>query len=789
MSLPRIVIVLLASGALLACGAPNKEGGPEDLADAHPMLSLEQLMAPASYVVPQISPDGELVSWIGPLDGTPNLFVAKVDDLESARPVTHFSDSGVRATDVSGQVMYRWHYDSKRIIYPKDYGGDENWDIHIVDVETGVDRNLTPLPEKSVSVVALGREQPNLALISVETFGQFNPDIYRLDLQTGEQTLVQRNEGSLAYLSDHDLNIRLSISFSPDGGLDFHKFGEEGRGETIYRVSAENMPALLAAKYQKVIRFTADNRSLILYDAQNRDKAALVSLDVETGAINLLAEDGRVDIGGVLFDPVDQVPQAYASNYKRTNWTVLDDELAGDFEALASLEQGDWKVLSRSDDKSIWVVQYMAANKPIAFYLYDSIGKRGTRMFSSTPQLEGLRLSDMHPFSLTTEDGFELISYITLPPWTDPDDDGRPDKPVPVVVYVHGGPSDERAQYAFGPFVHWLANRGYGFLYVNFRGSAGFGKAYMNAQKMEWGGKMHQDVLDQVQWVIDEGIAIPDKVAILGGSYGGYETLVAMTMTPDVFACGVDIVGPSNLEIFMPHWDEDRMGKTIGDPRTAEGRKFLRSRSPINFAHQTTRPVLIGQGANDSRVPQEQSDIVVEKMQEAGVDVTYIVYPDEGHGFQRPANSMSFYAITELFLHKCLGGRYEAISDQIEGSSVQVPVGVEHIPGLAEALAARTETGLPDRPTVEVDAATLERYHGDYKLDAYDVVIDVVWNGESLLFEMPGQPAAELYPTSDTEFFFKVAPSTVRFFLDDAGSVSHLVLYSQGTETRATRVQ
>ena len=329
----------------------------------------------------------------------------------------------------------------------------------------------------------------------------------------------------------------------------------------------------------------------------------------------------------------------------------------------------------------------MSSDEPVSFYLYDRESKSGQFLFTSTPQLEGLKLSRMHPYVLTTDDGFDLVSYITLPPWTDPDDDGRPDQPVPIVVYVHGGPNDERAQVGFGALVHWLTNRGYGFLYVNFRGSAGFGKAYMNAQKMEWGGKMHQDVLDQVQWAIDEGVADPHKVAILGGSYGGYEALVGMTMTPDVFACGIAIVGPSNLEIFMPHWDEDRMGKIIGDPRTEEGRAFLRSRSPINFAQNTKNPVLIGQGARDSRVPQEQSDTVVEKMQQAGVEVTYIVYPDEGHGFAKPANNMSFYAITEVFLGQCLGGRYEPIDVQIEGSSVQVPVGGEHIPGLKEALA------------------------------------------------------------------------------------------------------
>ena len=665
-----------------------------------PILPLERLMAPGSFGTPLISPDGRLISWIAPLDGISNLYVAPAHDIGAGRPVTRFTEGGVRGTNVSGKVIYRWHYDSRRVIFPMDYDGDENWDIHIVDVETGEERNLTPVPDKKVEIIAYGRAKPDDVLVSVVTFGQTNPDVYHLNLASGEFTLVQKNEGSLAYLADSDLKIRLSISFSDEGGLDVYQFSTApeavGRGALIYQVAPDDLPAHTTAVYQGIIRFDASGEHLYIYDAQGRDKAALVTVDLETGDLNLLAEDDRVDIGGVIYHPTKATVQAYATNWIETEWTAIDPEIEADLEALAQIKDGELSVLSRSEDDSKWIVQYMSSDEPVSFYLYDRESKSGQFLFTSTPQLEGLTLSRMHPYVLTTDDGFDLVSYITLPPWTDPDDDGRPDQPVPIVVYVHGGPSDERAQVGFGALVHWLANRGYGFLYVNFRGSAGFGKAYMNAQKMEWGGKMHQDVLDQVQWAIDEGIADPDKVAILGGSYGGYEALVGMTMTPDVFACGIAIVGPSNLEIFMPHWDEDRMGKIIGDPRTKEGRAFLRSRSPINFAQNTKNPVLIGQGARDSRVPQEQSDTVVEKMQQAGVEVTYIVYPDEGHGFAKPANNMSFYAITEVFLGQCLGGRYEPIDAQIEGSSVQVPVGVEHIPGLKEALATRVELDFID---------------------------------------------------------------------------------------------
>ena len=693
-------ILILGSVLSVLTGCQSEQSQEADNAAAtrqsdtvadFPILPLERLMAPGSFGTPLISPDGSLISWIAPLDGISNLYVAPVDDIAAARPVTRFTEGGLRGTNVSGTVIYRWHYDSRRVIFPMDYDGDENWDIHIVDVETGEERNLTPVPDKKVEIIAYGRAKPDDVLVSVVTFGQTNPDVYHLNLGSGELTLVQKNEGSLTYLADSDLKIRLSMSFSDEGGLDVYQFSTApdagGRGKLIYQIAPDDLPAHTTAAYQGIIRFDATGEHLYIYDAQGRDKAALVTVDLETGELNLLAEDDRVDIGGVIYHPTKATVQAYATNWIETEWTAIDPEISADLEALAQIKDGELSVLSRSEDDNKWIVQYMSSDEPVSFYLYDRESKSGQFLFTSTPQLEGLKLSRMHPYVLTTDDGFDLVSYITLPPWTDPDDDGRPDQPVPVVVYVHGGPSDERAQVGFGALVHWLANRGYGFLYVNFRGSAGFGKAYMNAQKMEWGGKMHQDVLDQVQWAIDEGIADPDKVAILGGSYGGYEALVGMTMTPDVFACGIAIVGPSNLEIFMPHWDEDRMGKIIGDPRTKEGRAFLRSRSPINFAQNTKNPVLIGQGARDSRVPLEQSDTVVEKMQQAGVEVTYIVYPDEGHGFAKPANNMSFYAITEVFLGECLGGRYEPIDVQIEGSSVQVPVGGEHIPGLKEALA------------------------------------------------------------------------------------------------------
>jgi dipeptidyl aminopeptidase/acylaminoacyl peptidase len=755
--------------------------------DEFPILPLEFLMAPEEFTAPQISPDGQWISYIAPLNGTPNLFVAEPGDLSNSRPVTRHTDAGVRATDVSGNVLYRWHWDSSSIIYPKDYDGDENWDIHIVDIAGGQDRNLTPIKDKSVELLAYSRQFPNEALITIGVFGQNQPDVYRLNLDTGEKQLVMEHGEFIGFMAGHDLKVKLGVVYNPLEGLDIRRLENDGHSESIYTVSPSDLPAFTTAGYQNIIRFDAASQNVHLYDAQGRDKAALVRLNIHSGELTVLAEDERVDIGGVLYHPVDGSVQGYATNWTRNSWTAIDENIIPDFKALDGISDGDWTIISRSDDDRFWIIRYRLSHKPTAFYLYDSSDQSAKFLFIATPQLEKLTLSRLHPYVVTTDDGFDLVSYYMLPPWTDPDEDGLPDAPVPVVVLVHGGPSDERALFAFGSILHWLANRGYGVMYVNFRGSAGFGKAYMNAQAMEWGGRMHQDILDQVDWAVAKGIAPKDKVAILGGSYGGYEALVAMTMTPDVFACGISVVGPSNLEIGMPHWSEDSMAARVGDPRTEEGRTFLRSRSPINFAHQTKNPVLIGQGANDSRVPQAQSDTVVEKMQAAGVEVTYVVYPDEGHGFVRPANSVAFNAIMEVFLGQCLGGRYQPITTQIEGSSTQVPVGAEHIPGLPEALASRSDDGLARIEAVAVDPATLESYTGKYLIEEFQVNLTVSREGESLFLELPGQPRSEMVAVSETEFAFRISPSTVQFHKGDYGNVTHLILNSEGNETRANR--
>jgi dipeptidyl aminopeptidase/acylaminoacyl peptidase len=393
-------------------------------------------------------------------------------------------------------------------------------------------------------------------------------------------------------------------------------------------------------------------------------------------------------------DPRTDEPQAYAVNYLKTEWTPLGGAISGDLAYLRNQLKGEINVTSRSTADDKWTVTVDPVTGPATTYLYERPAKRLTKLFVNRPELEGRTLAAMTPAEIKSRDGKTLVSYVTLPAGSDPDGDGRPDKALPMVLYVHGGPW-ARDAYGYSSWHQWLANRGYAVLSVNYRGSTGFGKGFVRASDREFGGKMHDDLLDAVDWAVQRGVADPAKVAIAGGSYGGYATLVGMTFTPDRFACGVNIVGISNWKTFYdttpPYWEAGRTlwRKAIGDPNTPEGLALMMARSPITKVDAIKRPLLIGHGANDPRVNQAESDQIVEVMRSKKIPVTYVLFPDEGHGFARPVNNMAFNAVTENFLSQCLGGRAEPIGDALVASTAIVPHGAEFTPGLQAALAAK----------------------------------------------------------------------------------------------------
>ncbi|MDT8323376.1 MAG: S9 family peptidase [Bacteroidota bacterium] len=643
----------------------------------------------------RISPDGQFISYLAPVEGVLNVWVAPADDPAQGRAVTSDDNRGIR--------QYFWSYTDGRLLYLQDEGGDENWMLHSVDVETGEDVNLTPFDEildrdgnpitlpsgkkmrPRVTVQEVSPDAPEMILIGLNKRDPQYSDLYRLNILTGDMEMVQKNEQFAGFVTDETYAVRFAARVTPDGGSEYYSPDGSGGWQLYMTIDPENLMTT------GLMGFDRDGSTLYMRDSRDRNTAALIAINMENNERTVLADNEKADVAGILADPVTGRVQAVSTNYERVAWEILDDAIAKDIEYLESVVDGDISVTSRTRDDSKWTVAYTKDNGPVRYYLYDREAGKAEFLFTNRSSLEQYTLANMTPVLIPSRDGLELVSYLTLPVFSDEDKDGRPDQPLPLVLLVHGGPWG-RDSWGYNPMHQWLANRGYAVLSVNFRGSTGFGKKFINAAKLEWAGAMHDDLLDAVDWAVNEGVAVKEKVAIMGGSYGGYATLVGLTFTPDVFACGVDIVGPSNLNTLLgsipPYWKPqlDMFSTHVGDPRTEEGKALLEERSPLNRVDAISKPLLIGQGANDPRVKQAEADQIVKAMQEKDIPVTYVLYPDEGHGFARPENRLSFNAVTELFLAQHLGGRTEPIGDDFANASIEVPEGAALIPGLSEAL-------------------------------------------------------------------------------------------------------
>ena len=674
-----IIAVLLVSGCISDKDAPTGEpSGNISQPDTAPLIPREVFFGNPDKITPYLSPDGTWISYLAPVDGVMNVWVGPVDDPDLAEPVTSDTDRGISS--------YFWAYTNEHILYTQDQAGEENWRVYSVTLETGETNDLTPFEGVKARIQAVSQEFPDEILIGLNDRDITTHDIYRLNITTGEKSLVMENEGLSDFTTDEEYNVRFAERVTSDGGTEILKATEAGGWEPFMEIAMED--SLTTA----ITGFDKTGTILHMTDSRDRNTVAFVTLDITTGEQTLIAEDSRSDVSDSMIHPTEKIVQAVAFTYERKHWQIIDESIAGDLAYLKTVVDGDFEVVSRTLDDNYWMVAYNMDDGPVRYYRYDREEKSAKFLFTERTALESLSLAKMHPVVIKSRDGLDLVSYYTLPVGSDGNGDGRPDEPLPMVLLVHGGPW-HRDSWGYNSLHQWLANRGYAVLSVNFRASRGFGKAFLNAGNQEWGGKVHDDLIDGVDWAVLEGIADPDRVAIMGMSYGGYATLWGMTNTPDTFACGVDIAGPSNLitllESFPSYWQAsiEVFATRMGDHRTEEGRELLAERSPLNYVDQIEKPLLIGQGANDPRVKQAEADQIVQAMQDANIPVTYLLYTDEGHGFARPENILSFYAVTDAFLAEHLGGRYEPIGDDFEGSSITVPVGAEEVPGLAEAIA------------------------------------------------------------------------------------------------------
>ena len=647
---------------------PESDLGPATGSSGMPDLIPREALFTLPYNTDvQLSPDGKYISYRAPVCSWSgcfmNVWVAPLDNPSAAEPVTGDTTHGIQ--------YYFWAFTNNHILYMQDTDGDENWRIYSVDLTTRQTTSLTPPEGVKAAIQEVSPKFPVEILVKLNERDPALHDLYRIDIRNGERRLVQRNGGFLGFITDDDYQVRFAIRFTPDGGSEIHSPTNEGEWRPFAKIAMEDSMRTFPVGFDEGGQF-------YMIDSRERNTAALFTVDLDTGERTMIAEDLRADISDAIVEPTGGYPQAVAFTYERTHWQVLDDSIEPDMVHLSSILDGDFGVISQSLDNRHWIVLYTLGDGPSKYYHYDRGRHEGEFLFKTSQEgLEEPPLAQMHPIVINARDGLELISYLSLPTWTDPDGDGRPGDPVPMVLLVHGGPW-ARNYWGYDPQHQWLANRGYAVLSVNFRGSDGFGKQFLNAGNKEFAGKMHDDLIDAVNWAIEEGVADPDRIAIMGSSYGGYAALVGLTFTPDVFACGVAFAGPSNLithlESIPPYWAPavEIFATRIGDHRTEEGRTFLRERSPLTHVDRIKRPLLIGQGSNDPRVKQSESDRIVQAMQAKDLPVIYLLYPDEGHGFASVNNQLSFNAVAEAFLSSCLGGRFQPIGDSLRDSSVTV---------------------------------------------------------------------------------------------------------------------
>jgi dipeptidyl aminopeptidase/acylaminoacyl peptidase len=654
-------------------------------ADQVPLIPRREFFGNPEKARARISPDGSQLAFIAPVDGVLNVWVSPIDDLGAARAITK--------DDKRGITNFFWAYTNRHILYTQDKDGDEDWHVYVVDLESDEAKDLTPLEQISAQIEGVSEKFPEEILVGINDRDNHElHDVYKVNILTGERELVQQNPGFAGFMTDDDYRVRFAVTYTPDAGQLYllpDEAAEEGWKEYL-SIGAEDAMTTGAAGFDK------SGDILYFLDSRDRNTAALTTINLKTGEQTVIAENAKADISGVITHPTEKHVQAVKFTYLRSEWEVLAEAIAPDLEFLKTVEDGEIQLTSRTLDDRLWTVAYTRDDGPVDFYLYDREAKKAKFLFTSNPSLDKLPLVKMHAVEIPARDGLKLVSYLSLPQGSDPDGDGVPDRPLPMVLSVHGGPW-ARDEWGYDPEHQLWANRGYAVLSVNYRGSTGFGKEFLNAANRQWAAAMHDDLIDAVNWAVDHGIAQKDKIAIAGASYGGYAALVGLTFTPDVFACGIDQVGPSSLITLMenppPYWAPFMpvMKLRVGDWATEDGRKFLESRSPLFRVEKIERPLLIVQGAKDPRVKQAEADQIVQAMGEKKIPVTYLLYPEEGHGLVRPENRFAFYAIAEAFLAENLGGRREDYGDAFDSADFAVPTGADEVPGLESALEARAD--------------------------------------------------------------------------------------------------
>jgi dipeptidyl aminopeptidase/acylaminoacyl peptidase len=622
-----------------------------------PIIDRELLFDNPEIAGGQLSPDGKFISFIKPYKGTQNIWVKRSDeDFAAAKPVTSDTIRPIR--------NYFWSRDSKFILYSQDKGGDENFNIYAVNPQEApapgsdipLNRDLTNLKGVRVYIYAVPLTDPDAIYIGLNDRDKSWHDLYKMKISTGERTLIRQNSAEdriTGWVFDWNDQLRLASRANADGSND------------ILRVDPKELVKIYTTSvFEEAFPYAFHKDNKLVYMNTNKgdstDLSRLILFNPETMKEEIVESDPlkRVDIGNVFISEQSReiIYTSYEDERNRIYWK--NKEYEEDYNQIRKeLPNSDIYFFSSTTDENLWLISASADVDPGTTYLYDRIKKKLTFQYRPRPNIPVNDLAEMKPISYQSSDGLEIPSFLTLPKGLEP-------KNLPLIVFPHGGPW-ARDGWGYNSFAQFLANRGYAVLSPNFRSSTGYGKKFLNAGNNQWGEKMQDDITWGVKYLIGKGIADPTKIGIMGGSYGGYATLAGLAFTPEVYACGVSIVGPSNLLTLLnsipPYWEAGRkiFHVRMGDPTNPEGKAQLERQSPLNSANKINAALMVVQGANDPRVNKAESDQIVIALRERGFPVEYIVAPDEGHGFARPVNNMAMFAAAEKFLAKHLGGRYQ----------------------------------------------------------------------------------------------------------------------------------
>ncbi|MDA9819501.1 S9 family peptidase [Salibacteraceae bacterium] len=584
----------------------------------------------------QISPDGMFYSFMAPYESRMNVFIQKIGDSESMR-ITDVTDR-----DIAG---YTW-VSNERILYLKDNGGDENFALYAVNIDGSNPQSLTAFDSVRTELIDDLEDQEDYVMVGLNKRDQRIYDPYRLNVQTGELSMLAENPGNISgWMTDHEGKLRVALTTDGVNNSLMYRETEDSEWEILFTGNfKESLDPLF---------FTFDNKNLYVSSNVGRDKSAIRMYDVAKKELGeILFEHPDVDVSNLSYSRKRKVLTTVSYTIDKRERSFLDAETEAWFKKLeAKLAGYEIGISGRSKDESKLVVRTYSDRSLGAYYFYDIAEDRLEKLEDVSPWVQEDEMAEMQPVSYQSRDGLTIRGYLTLPK-------GKEAKNLPVVVNVHGGPW-ARDYWGYSNEVQFLANRGYAVLQMNYRGSVGFGRAFWEASFKQWGQAMQDDVSDGAQWLIDQGIADSSRVAIYGGSYGGYATLAGLTYTPNLYACGVDYVGVSNLFTFMetipPYWTQylEMLYEMVGHPEADSA--MLAAYSPSLNAEKITAPLFIAQGANDPRVKKSEADQMVEAMKARGVEVEYLVKDDEGHGFRNEENRFDFYRAMEKFLAKHIG--------------------------------------------------------------------------------------------------------------------------------------